>query len=117
MKLKFNTKGDNRMSAFNYMVFTGGSLDEFVAHAKKYTPEQTVELMKSEMSYMSFGHELSDYRKPTIGDIEERWCRYYVKIPDWCGYDEEGGCYTYCSKGERGGFPVYVIKMESLTES
>lgn len=92
------------MSKFDYMIFTGGIHNEFVAHANKYTKEQTVELARSET-------ERTDIN---IEQIEEQWCRYYVRVPDWCGYDGEGGCYTYCGKEQKGSFPVYVIELENL---
>lgn len=92
------------MSKFDYMIFTGGTNNEFVANAKKYTKEQTAELARSETKRTNI----------SIEQIEERWCRYYVRVPDWCGYDDEGGCYTYCGKEEKGSFPVHVIELENL---
>jgi len=96
------------------MLFTGGSSEEFVVHAKKYTKEQAAKLMLREMDYLTFGGDMSEFNMPTADDTSERWCRYYVRVPDWCGYEGEGGCYSYCSKGERGAFPVWVIKTEDL---
>lgn len=87
------------MSIFDYMIFTGGKFDEFVVNAKKYSEEEALELFKSEVDL-------------NIEDKYERWCKYYVKVPDWCGYDGDEGCYTYCSKGERGAFPVWVIEFK-----
>jgi hypothetical protein len=55
------------------------------------------------------------YKKPTVDDVKEETVRWYVKIPEFCGYDGEGGCYSYCDKGERGSFPVWVIMFENLT--
>ena len=81
---------------------------------KKLTKEQTINTMLAEMDYLRFGNETSEYRFPTIDDINERHCKYYVKTPDWCGYDGEGGCYTYCNKDAKGGFPVYAIELKDL---
>ncbi len=91
------------MSKFDYMEFTGGSSGEFVAHAKKFTKEEVITLAIAEV-----GIEES----VTIDDVYERWCRYYIRVPDWCGYDGDSssGCYTYCGKDERGAFPVWVIE-------
>lgn len=94
------------MSKFDYMIFTGGTHNEFVAHAKKYTKEQTAELAQTETNRTNI----------SIEQIEKRWCRYYVRVPDWCGYDEEGGCYAYCKKEEKGSFPVHVVELENLAE-
>lgn len=91
------------MSKFDYMQFTGGSSDEFVVHAKKYTKEQAIELAIEEMA-------LEETLTPD--KVYERWCRYYVRVPEWCGYDgdSDSGCYTYCGKDEHGAFPVWVIE-------
>lgn len=103
------------MCKFDYMVFTGGNTEEFVVHAKKYTKEQTIDLMLSEMDYLSMNdNETSEYRLPSIVDIDERYIRYYIKVPDFCDYDRDGGCYTYCNKDSKGCFPVYVISLEKL---
>ena len=37
-----------------------------------------------------------------------------MKTPDFCGYDGYGGCYTFCDKGKRGSFPVWVINFDKL---
>lgn len=102
------------MSKFDYLAFTGGSDgDEFVAHAKKYTPEQVVELFCSE-----YGGLLDDcYRNPTMDDIELKWVRWYIRAPESCGDEDDGcGCYSYCDKEERGAFPVYVITHNNLLD-
>jgi len=91
------------MSKFDYMEFTGGTAKEFVVHANKYTKEEALALAVTEMELES------------VESIEavERYCRYYVRVPDFCGYDggSNNGCYTYCGKGERGAFPVWVIEV------
>ena len=93
------------MSAFEYMLFTGGKTDEFVVHANKFTKAQVIELFKRECDPGCF-------RTPTESDIEERYVRYYVRVPGFCGYDSDGGCYTYASQNERGSFKVWVIKVK-----
>ena len=101
------------MSKFDCMVFSGGSDgDEFVIHAGKYPTKQA--------AIDCFQRELNDshaplYKVPTPGDVEHSIVRYYPKTPDWCGWDgDEGGCYTYCPKGTRGSFPVWVINVRRL---
>lgn len=91
------------MAKFDYMLFTGCSPTEFVVHANKYNKEQAIELAVKELSLGS---------TPATDSVYERWCRYYIRTPDWCGYDGDSnsGCYTYCGKGERGAFPVWVIE-------
>lgn len=92
------------MSKFDYMSFSGGSSGEFVVHARKYTKEEAIELMMEETAS-------EETIKPE--NVYERWCRYYIRVPEWCGYDDgdsSAGCYTYCEKGGRGAFPVWVIE-------
>ena len=93
---------EKNMSKFDYMEFTGSSSNEFVVHAKKYTKEEALELAVEEMGLGAI----------ELDEVIERYCRYYVRVPDFCGYDGDsnGGCYTYCGKGERGAFPVWVIE-------
>lgn len=100
------------MSQFDFMLFSGGYLPEFVCHAKKYTKEEVVELCKGE-----HGDDFQQdrrFREPLESDITEAYVRYYVKCPEWCGYEADEGCYTYCDEGVRGSFPVWVIDYEKL---
>ena len=86
------------MAKFDFMTFTGGNTIEFVVHANKFTKDEALELaMEEALIYNS---------RPVV---EKRYVKYYIKTPDWCGYDGEGGCYTYCPKGSKGSFPVWVI--------
>lgn len=107
------------MSKFDYMNFNDGSHDsDFVAHAKKYTKEETIDLCMVENDH-KFTEKYCNgrlHRKPTITDVKEATVRYYPKVPEYCGCDSDGGCYTYCKKGERGSFPVWVIEFEGLKE-
>lgn len=58
---------------------------------------------------------LENLEKVIADDIKEATARWYIKAPESCGYDDEGrGCYSYCKKGERGSFPVWVIQFEDL---
>lgn len=105
------------MSKFDYMNFSDGNHDiEFVAHANKFTKEETVELCLQENDWRFDGEYCNGnlLREPTIEDIKEDTVRYYPTVPEFCGYDGESGCYTYCNKGERGSFPVWVIEFETL---
>lgn len=82
------------------MEFTGGAYREFVVHAYKYSKAEAVQIMTKETGY----EENLD-----LDHMQKRWCRYYVQVPEFCNYDGDGGCYTYCEEGERGVFPVWVI--------
>lgn len=88
------------MSKFSTMIFTGGNKEVFVAHAKKFNREQVVEAFRNE----------TGIEDKTVEDIEEAYCKYYVSVPDWCGFEGDGGCYTFCNKDDRGSFPVYTIE-------
>ncbi len=102
------------MSKFDYMNFNDGSYDiEFVAHAKKYTKLDAIELCMAENDW-KFDSGCNPLRKPTVNDILERTVRYYPSVPDHCFFDGEGGCYTYCNRNERGSFPVWVIEFAKL---
>lgn len=88
------------MSKFDYENFSDGWNTEFVAHAKKFTKREALDLFKQEN-----GHLFSErYREPTIEDITERTVRWYPKVPEWCGYDGDGGCYSYCNRKEEEVF-------------
>lgn len=105
------------MSKFDYMNFTDGSWNiEFVVHAKKFSKEEAVNLCIQENDSM-FIEKYCDgklHRKPTLEDVRERTVRYYPIAPESCGYDGDGGCYSYCKSGEKGSFPVWVIEFEPL---
>jgi hypothetical protein len=109
--MQFKKKGSERVSKFDYMSFSGGNDTEFVAHAKKYSKEQTIELCIGENDYR---FEDGGLRTPTISDIDERTVKYFIKVPEYCGYDGEGGCYTYCKKDSKGSFPVWSIDFSEL---
>lgn len=106
------------MSKFDYMNFGYGSGHdtEFVAHAKKYTKEQTIELCIAENDW-KFEPDYCNgvlLRKPGISDIKQRFVRWYVRTPENCDYDKGEGCYTYCKSNQRGSFPVWVITFKKL---
>ncbi len=103
------------MSKFDYMNFSDGYSEiEFVAHAKKFTKEETVKLCIQENDYKFIEKYCNNLlRKPTIEDVAEGTVRWYPVTPEFCGYDGDG-CYTYCNKGERGSFPVWVIEFDKL---
>lgn len=107
------------MSKFDYMNFSVDGYDtEFVVHAKKFTKEQAIELCIQENDWR-FKKEYclgKVLRKPTIEDVKEKTVRWYVRTPEFCGFDDnERGCYTYCKKGEKGSFPVWVIEFNALS--
>ena len=107
------------MSKFDYMNFNVDGWDtEFVTHAKKFSKIETLDLFIAENDWR-FDEKYCNgtlLRKPTISDIKERTVRWYPKIPEDCGYDGEGGCYSYCNREERGSFPVWIIEFEELKE-
>ena len=99
------------MSIYDYGNFNDGCQDvEFVAHAKKYTKQEAIELCIAENDW-KFDEKYCDgdlLRVPTIEDVKENTARYYPHAPESCDFDGEGGCYSYCKVGERGSFPVWV---------
>ena len=105
------------MSKFDYMDFSDGCWDiEFVVHAKKFTKEEAIKLCIKENDWIFMKEYCNGklHRKPVIEDIIERTVRYYPKVPEFCGCDSDNGCYTYCNKGGKGSFPVWVIEFEKL---
>lgn len=100
------------MSKFDFMNFEGGFDTEFVAHAKKYTKEEAVRHCIAENEWKFEGK--SDIKVPSVEDVKERQVKYFVNKPDYCGFDTEGGCYTFCEVNARGSFPVWVIEFEGL---
>lgn len=103
------------MSNFTHMGFNvGGSRDtDFVVHAKKYTKTEAVEVLKEEYDF-NFDDGL--YREPTEDDFTEDYVRWYVRVPEWCGYDGDSskGCYSFCDKSEKGSFPVWRCELSKL---
>lgn len=100
------------MSKFDYMNFVGGEDTEFVAHAKKFTKEETINHCLSENDWKFEGEDA--LRLPTVDDIIERQVKYFVNPPDYCASDADGGCYTFCEPNARGSFPVWVIEFKGL---
>ncbi len=97
------------MSKFDFMDFTGGDTDEFVVHAGKFAKQEAIELCLGENDY-----RFEEYEPPrtlTLEDVSERFVKYYVKCPEHCGFESDGGCYSYCNQDARGSFPVYVIEL------
>lgn len=102
------------MSKFKFMGFGygGGSDELFVAHARKYSREETVALCVQEYEDLFSGVYKSKYRKPTVEDVDDGYCAYRFGVfPDY-----DGGCYTFAEQHERGAFPVYIITFEDLKE-
>lgn len=103
------------MSKFNYMNFEGGADTEFVAHAKKFTKEQAIDCCLAENDW-KFERKYP-YRKPVLADIKQRQVKYFINKPDYCGFDTDGGCYTFCDENANGSFPVWVIEFEGLRDN
>ncbi len=96
------------MSKFDYGAFgySACASDMFVAHAGKYSREETLGLCVEEYSHR-FNEDL---RKPTILDVEMLYCAFRFGVsPEW-----PDGCYTLFGKYQRGAFPVHVIDFAKL---
>lgn len=100
------------MSKFDYMNFEGGADTEFVVHAKKFSKEEAIQLCIAENDWKFEGENA--LKLPIIEDIKERQVKYFINKPDYCGFDTDGGCYTYCEINSRGSFPVWVIEFKEL---
>lgn len=86
------------MSKFKYGNFYSGDGEiDFVANAKKYTKEQTINLCLVENNKLL-------KTMPTICDVKLHYMRWSV------------GYYSYCEKSTRGSFPVWVIKLKDLED-
>lgn len=106
------------MSNFDFMGFghDGGHDEMFVAHAKKYSAAETVELCKREFDYLfqdyreAYGRKVKGLRKPTTADVQDAHCAFRIGIsPEW-----PDGCYTFVGPEEAGAFPVRVIDYSRL---
>lgn len=105
------------MSSFDFAGFSdGGNFPVFVAHARKYTTEDTVRLCKIEYEHL---FEINDrhrqeweqrFQEPTIDDVQKKACAFRFGVSD----EWPNGCYTLVSDGEGGSFPVYVIDFDRL---
>lgn len=100
------------MSKFKYMEFTtdGFSDLQFVTHAAKYTKEQTLQLYIERY----YDRQRYTHRVPLMSDVASSSIRYYVKAPESLADEFDGGCYSFCNKGQRGSFNVWVIRFEDL---
>jgi len=99
------------MSKFDFMAFSydAGPDEMFVAHAGKYSTEETVELCKRECEYSLQRRKL---REPTVNDVFDAWCGYrYGVSSEW-----PHGCYTFVGEKEIGAFPVHVIEFNQLKQ-
>ena len=100
------------MSKFDFMNFEGGEDREFVVHAKKFSKEEAVKHCMAENDWLFEGENA--LRLPTVDDIKQRQVKYFINRPDYCGFDTEGGCYTFCNSDSKGSFPVWVIEFKNL---
>lgn len=102
------------MSKFDFMNFTCGGVEEsFVAHACKYTKRQALKFCVKENADFI---EKEGLRLPQEGDVIRATVKYFINPPDYCESDREG-LYTFCQKGTRGSFPVWVIEFDNLRET
>jgi hypothetical protein len=99
------------MSKFDFMNFENDGLFEFIAHAKKYTKEEAVAVCKSENEDVIKNNEV---REITAEDIQERFVRFFIHAPEGLNQEFPDGCYSYCSKFNKGCFPVWVIDLAAL---
>lgn len=103
------------MSKFDFLGFgyDAGPDEMFVAHAGKYSAEETIALCKSEYSQKFYGVEGRNYdrlREPTIADVQDAHCAFRFGVsPEW-----PDGCYALVGPAENGAFPVHVIDFGKL---
>lgn len=102
------------MSKFEYMNFEGGEDTEFVAHANKFTKEEDVNYCLAENDWKFEGEYA--LRIPTVENIKVRQVKYFIKKPYDCGFDTDGGCYTFCDDDAKGSFPAWVIDFKELRD-
>lgn len=76
------------MSDFDFMGFgyDGGHDEMFVAHAKKYSAEETVEICKREFDYLfqdhrgAHGRKIEGLREPTQADVQNAHCAFRMGV-------------------------------------
>lgn len=106
------------MSKFNYMTFgiSAGDRDSFVAHAGKYTAEDTVRLCVAECEDLfmrerdCFNHPRKPLRIPTVDDVQPARCAFRHGLSS----EFPEGAYTIVGDGAVGSFPVHVIDFDRL---
>lgn len=102
------------MSSFDFMGFgyDGENDKMFVAHAKKYSAAETVDLCRREFDILfqdhqsAYGRQVKGLREPTVEDVQSAHCAFRL------GIDRENwpdGCYTLVEPDAPGAFPVWVI--------
>lgn len=106
------------MAKFDYMTFgiSPGDRDLFVAHAGKFSDEDTVRLCIAECDDLftrerdCFGHPRKPLRLPTVDDVQDARCAFRFGM-----YEFPEGAYTICgTDDEPGSFPVHVIDFDRL---
>lgn len=104
------------MSSFDFMWFGYDGDEMFVAHAKKYSAAETVELCMQEFEYLFQDHKIAyeweakGMRRPTVADVHGAHCAFRFGVSS----EFPNGCYTIVEDGERGSFPVWVIDFSEL---
>ena len=101
------------MSKFETMTFYDDCrVTDFIAHAKKYDVEAVLQECVSQNAYL---FESGRLRQPLVTDVCVRTVRFYPRIPDFCGLENDGGgCYSFCGAEERGSFKVWCIPFDRL---
>lgn len=79
-------------------------VSHFVGKQKEYTKEEFFNECKIDFADIGIS--------PLLDDVEERYCRYYPKMPE--GFGLESG-YTFCGKSS-GAFPVWVIDVRAIRQ-
>lgn len=83
----------------------------YVAHANKFTKEQSIEQCMDENHWRFENEEL---RIPCIDDVNKAHVKYFINPPADCSSDLKGGVYSFCAKGDVGSFPVWIIAFAKL---
>lgn len=93
------------MANFDYMEFIGGYSSEMVFHASKFSEAEALSIARG---------ELEEFEEADLVAVK-RYVRYYPKTPEWLRYElGDNGCYSYCKQGERGSFPVWVVRHKEV---
>ena len=109
------------MSKFKYMTFgiSPSDRDSFVAHADKFTKEETIAKCLVECDDLFtrdrdvYGHPRPRLRIPNVDDVQEARCAFrYGFSPEF-----SEGAYTIVDDDAAWSFPVHVIVFETLKQS
>jgi len=93
------------VSKMGFSLFNDGSHTTDIVAPKSGYP--TVEAFLKEAEFEAYD-DWADKIKPE--NVREGHCRFYPVIPDSCGLDGIGGCYSFSGPGP-GAFPVWYINI------